>query len=122
MKQKHYFQATSYGRERRRKGSLLIGLLIGMVVGVAAVVGIAIYLNYVSTPFTNMNQFIHRQDDVVASDHVPIKTNPNNQIAVLDAKIEELTDSSASQAALHVKKSTSKTAEGIASKAFDFSI
>ena len=58
MRRKSYFQATSYGREKRRKGSMMVGILIGIVIGVAAVVGIAIYLNYVATPFTHTNQLV----------------------------------------------------------------
>lgn len=117
MKQKRYFQTTSYGRARHRKRSLLIGLLIGMVIGVAAVVGIAIYLNYAATPFTNMNQLIDHQGDMIASDDRPIKTNPDDQMAALDAKIKELTDSRVGKAALRVEKSAS---EEVAAKEFDF--
>lgn len=58
MKRKPYFQATSYGQEKHRKGSVMVGVLVGIVIGVLAVVSIALYLNYVSTPFANMSQFV----------------------------------------------------------------
>jgi len=58
MRRKPYFQATSYRQEKRRKGSVMVGVLVGIVIGVVAVVSIALYLNYVSTPFTNMSQFV----------------------------------------------------------------
>lgn len=85
MRRKPYFQATSYGREKhRRGGSMMVGVLMGIVIGVVAAVSIAIYLNYVSTPFTNMGQFV--ADEKLSESSGSLMSASSSQVAKNQSK------------------------------------
>lgn len=61
--------------------NMIIGVLIGLIIGVSVVVGLAMYLNTSSTPFTNMDRFADRQG--IASGNEPTTLAPGTQL--LDA-------------------------------------
>lgn len=112
MRRKPYFQATSYSREKRNKGSMMVGVLVGIVIGVAAVMGIAIYLNYVATPLTHKNQFV---DDENASETLASMPASSSQVAI--KRIKMLNERVSDQSTMLDK---SHALDAPAEKKFDF--
>lgn len=51
--------ARSSGASRRGGGGVMMGVIIGLIVGVAAVVGVVMYFNRAGTPFTNLQKMEH---------------------------------------------------------------